>query len=117
MKRLLTVSALFALLAFAIAYRSSGSSSVTATQNSQQSAVFVTGEGAPLPSVLAFNVTLNSITLHNSSTSVSVLSTAQTVDFARLLGLRTLIGFNSVPPATYTGATIQLSSPSFPISI
>jgi hypothetical protein len=116
MKRLLTVSALFALLAFAIAYRSSGSSSVTATQNSQQSAVFVTGEGAPLPSVLAFNVTLNSITLHNSSTRVSVLSTAQTV-FARLLGLRTLIGFNSVPPATYTGATIQLSSPSFPISI
>src|ERR1700757_4456299 len=112
MKRLLAVSALFGLLAFAVACGSSGSSSsVTATQNNQQSAVFVTGEDAPLPSVLAFNVTLNSITLNNGSSSVSVLSTAQTVDFARLLGLRTLIGFNSVAPGTYASATIQLSSP------
>jgi hypothetical protein len=42
---------------------------------------------------------------------VTVLSTPQTVDFARLLGLRTLVGFNSVPAGTYTSATVQLASP------
>src|ERR1700757_3333281 len=110
MKRLLAVSALFGLLAFAVACGSSGSSSsVTATQNNQQSAVFVTGEDAPLPSVLAFNVTLNSITLNNGSTDVPVLSAPQTIDFARLLGLRTLVAFNTVPSGTYGSATIQLA--------
>ncbi len=71
----------------------------------------MTGEDAPLPSVLAFNITLNSITLNNGSADVTVLSTPQTIDFARLLGLRTLVAFNTVPAGTYGSATIQLASP------
>jgi Domain of unknown function (DUF5666)/Domain of unknown function (DUF4382) len=85
---------------------SSGSSG-----GSTQSAVFVTGEDAPLPSVVAFNITLNSITLNNSSGSVPVLSQPTTVDFARLVGMRSLLAFNTVAPGTYTSATFTLANP------
>jgi hypothetical protein len=107
MKKLLMLTFVGLILASLVAC--GGGSSTT--PNAQPGAVFVTGEDAPLPSVLAFNVTLNKITLNNGSTSVSVLSTAQTVDFARLLGLRTLVGFNSVTPGTYTSATVELANP------
>jgi uncharacterized protein DUF5666/uncharacterized protein DUF4382 len=110
MKRFLLLAIVSALLSIGIGCGGSGSSQPS-TNPSQTAAVFITGEDAPLPSVLAFNVTLTSITLNNGSTSVSVLSTPTTVDFARLLGLRTLVGFNSVPPGTYTSATINLSTP------
>jgi hypothetical protein len=107
MKKLLSLTFVGLILASLVAC-GGGTSTTT---NAQPGAVFVTGEDAPLPSVLAFNVTLNNITLNNSSGSVSVLSTPQTVDFARLLGLRTLVGFNSVPAGTYTSATVQLANP------
>ena len=110
MKRFLLFAMFSALLSILIGCGGTGSSQPS-TNPSPTAAVFITGEDAPLPSVLAFNVTVNSITLNNSSTSVSVLSTPTTVDFARLLGLRTLLGFNSVPPGTYTSATINLSAP------
>ena len=76
-----------------------------------QSSVFVTGEDAPLPSVLALNLTLNSIALNNGSTSVQVLSQPETVDFARLIGMRSLLGFNSVAAGTYNSVTITMASP------
>ncbi len=85
---------------------SSGSSS-----SSQPAGVFVTGEDAPLPSVVGFDVTINSITLTGSKGSPLVLSTPTTVDFARLLGLRSPLAFNTVPPDTYTSATFSLSNP------
>ncbi len=90
---------------------SSSSSSNSGSSASSQGQVFVTGEDAPLPSVVSFYVTINSITLNNSSTSVNVLSTPTTVDFGRLIGLRSLLGFNSVPAGTYTSATFSFSSP------
>ena len=74
-------------------------------------AVFVTGEDAPLASVVGFDVTINSITLNGSKSSPQVLSTATTVDFARLLGLRSPLAFNAVPAGTYTSATFSLSNP------
>jgi predicted small secreted protein len=74
-------------------------------------AVFITGEDAPLPSVLGFDVTLNSITLNNNGGSVPVLSQPTTVDFARLVGLRSLLGFNTVAEGTYTSATFTLANP------
>ena len=76
-----------------------------------QGGVFVTGEDAPLPSVVAFNITLNSIALNSSSGSVQVLTQPTTVDFARLVGMRSLLGFNMVAPGTYTSATIAMASP------
>jgi len=111
MKRVLAVSASLALLGIAVACGNSSSSSQTEAQNDQQGRVFVTGEDAPLPSVLAFNINLDKITLSNGLTSFTVFSTSQAVDFARLLGLRTLVGFSAVTPATYSSATIQLSNP------
>src|SRR6185437_3853545 len=77
--------------------------------SAQTGSVFVTGGDAPLPSVLAFNVTLTSMKLNGTT---ELLSEATTVDFARLLGLRTLLGFNTVPPGTYNNVSITLTSPS-----
>ncbi|HUK23100.1 MAG TPA: DUF5666 domain-containing protein [Terriglobales bacterium] len=110
MKRFLTSFVVLLSIAFTFA-GCGGSGSASFSGGGSPSAVFVTGEDAPLPSVLAFNVTINSITLNNSSTSVQVLAQPTTVDFARLLGLRTLLGFNTVAPGTYDSVTFQLSSP------
>ncbi len=98
------------LMALALAGCGGGSSS-GGLKGSAQSSVFVTGEDAPLPSVVAFNITLNTITLNNSSGSVQVLSQPTTVDFARLVGMRSLLGFNTVAPGTYTSATFTLANP------
>ncbi len=72
----------------------------------------MTGEDAPLASVVGFNVTLNSVTLNGQGGgTATVISTPVTVDFARLLGLRSPLAFNSVAAGTYTSATFVLASP------
>jgi len=73
--------------------------------------LFVVATDAPLASVLAFQVTLTGMTLSDGSQSVAVLSEPQAVEFARLLGLRTLLGLNEVPAGTYTSVTVTLASP------
>ena len=78
---------------------------------SNTGSVFVVGEDAPYPSVVAFNITINSITLNNGSTSVEALAQPTTVDFGRLMGLRSLLAFNAIAPGTYTSATFTLSKP------
>jgi hypothetical protein len=79
------------------------------TNSAQTGSVYVLGTDAPLPSVVSFSVGVQSITLSNgSSTPVSILNGAQTVDFARFNGLNTLLDFNSIPAGTYTTATITL---------
>jgi hypothetical protein len=88
-----------------------GGSSSSPVLSSQSSAVFVTGEDAPLASVVGFDVTINSITLNGNNGSPQVLSSPTTVDFARLLGLRSPLAFNTVPADTYNSATFSLSSP------
>ena len=89
-----------------------GSNSSSPGSNSQPAAVFVTGEDAPLSSVVGFSLTLNSITLNEQGGSTAtVLSTPTTVDFARLLGLRSPLAFNSVTPGTYTSATFVVTNP------
>jgi hypothetical protein len=88
-----------------------GGGSASNPGSTSQSSVFVTGEDAPLPSVLALNLTLNSISLNNSSSSVQLLAQPETVDFARLVGMRSLLEFNSVAPGTYTSVTITLANP------
>src|SRR5271155_488508 len=98
MKRSLSLAGLLALaLSFAGCNGVSNSSSTP--QNQAQ--VFTTGEDAPVASVVAFNITINSITLNNGTTTAQVLSTPTSVDFGRLVGLRSLLGFNTVAPGTY----------------
>lgn len=82
-------------------------------QNSQQNTsapVYMTGEDAPSSSVVGFNVTIDKITLNNSTSTVTALSTPEAVDFARLVGLRTLLGFNTVQPGTYTSVTFTFEN-------
>ena len=110
MKRYVCLFAVLALTALMLVACGGGSTSTPSSQNAP-SAVFITGEDAPLPSVLSFAITLNSITLNNNSGSVQVLSQPTTVDFARLVGMRSLIGFNTVSPGTYTSATFTLANP------
>ena len=110
---------LFFLLALTFSMIACGGGSNTSTNpGGQAGSVFVVGEDAPVSSVVGFNVTINSITLNNSSTSVPALSTPTAVDFGRLMGLRSLLGFNTIPPGTYNSATFNFegSSPAPVIS-
>ncbi|MGA9979143.1 MAG: hypothetical protein WBQ08_11005 [Candidatus Sulfotelmatobacter sp.] len=110
MKRLLALTV--AALLSAIMIGCSGSSNtLTTTTGAQPGNVFVTGEDAPLPSVVGFDVTINSITLNGESDSPVVMSTPTTVDFARLVGLRSPLAFNVVPADTYNSATFVLTNP------
>jgi Domain of unknown function (DUF4382) len=109
MKRFLSLSGLLTL-ALSLAACSGVSNPSNSAQAKEPSEIFVTGEDAPVSSVVAFNVTINSITLNNSSTTAQVLSTPTAVDFGRLVGLRSLLGFNTVVPGTYTSATFTFAA-------
>ena len=88
----------------------SNSSSQNSNSNSQNSSVFVTGEDAPASAVVGFNVTIDSLTLNSSSSTVTAISSPEAVDFARLMGLRTLLGFNTIAPGTYTSVTFTFEN-------
>jgi Domain of unknown function (DUF4382) len=110
MKRIFGVALLTLLAMLGVGCSGTGSSS--SNSSSAPGSMFVTGEDAPLASVVGFDVTINSITLNGSNnTSAQVLTTPTTVDFARLLGLRSPLTFNSVNAGTYTSATFSLSNP------
>jgi Domain of unknown function (DUF5666)/Domain of unknown function (DUF4382) len=111
--KLLFMIALFASLTGCGGTGSNNVQSNPQSSSTKQSATFVTGDDAPLPSVLDFNVTINSIVLNGSSSSTgNLLSAPETVDFARLVGLRNLLAFNSVAAGIYSSVTFQLASPS-----
>ena len=109
MKRFLLLAALLALVVLSIV--GCGGGGGTTLSGNSQGAVFVTGEDAPLPSVVGLNLTINSITLTGASNSPQLVSSPISVDFARLVGLREPLAFNAVPADTYTQATFVLSSP------
>jgi hypothetical protein len=111
MKRFQFLSILLALIALTFTACGGGSSTSSGSSANSQAQVFVTGEDAPVASVVSFYITVNSITLNNSTNTVSVLSQPTTVDFGRLIGLRSLLGFNTVAPGTYTSATFTLANP------
>ncbi len=82
-------SLLFALLAaIAATIGCGGASTSNSNTNLSQTgfgAVYVTGEDAPLASVVSFQLTLNSVTLNGQNNKPQVV-TNTTVDFARLIG-------------------------------
>lgn len=110
MKRVLLFAVLLAIAA-TLGCGGGSSSSQNLSQNNA-AAVFVTGEDAPASSVVGFNVTIDKITLNNSSTTAVALSTPEAVDFARLAGLRTLLGFNAIQKGTYDSATFTFENSS-----
>ena len=112
MKRFLSLTVLCVLIALSFAGCGGGSSSPTSNNsNTPQFQTFVTGEDAPIPSVVSFYITINSITVSNSSSTATLLSQPATVDFGRLMGLRSLLGFNQIAAGTYTSATFSLANP------
>jgi Domain of unknown function (DUF4382) len=111
MKRFLGVLSLFAFSAISLVGCGGGNGSTNFSTNPQNGAVYVTGEDAPLSSVVSLNLTINSITLSGANSSPQLVSTPITVDFARLVGLRTPLAFGAVPADTYTTATFVLASP------
>lgn len=99
------------LLGLCLLGMSCGSSNSSLSQNpNSQASVFVTGEDAPASSVVGFKVTINSLTLNNGTSTVSAISSPEAVDFARLMGLRTLLGFNSIPQGTYDSVTFTFDN-------
>src|ERR1700683_2023734 len=80
-----------------------GASSSSSTSEQQESgSVFVNGTDAPLPSVLSFQVDITGMTVSDGTNPpVSVLNGTQTIDFARLNGLHTLLDINSIHAGTY----------------
>jgi hypothetical protein len=89
-----------------------GGSTQSSTNHSQtQGVVYVTGQDAPLPSVVAFQITINSLSLSDGTNTVNAIDQPTTIDFGRLLGLRTLVGLNNVAAGTYTSATVTFSNP------
>jgi len=109
MKRFLALGMLLALSIIGLGCGASNNSQLSQDQSGN---VFLTGEDAPLASVVGFNVTLNSVTLKaQDGSTATVISSPVTVDFARLLGLRSPLAFNSVAANTYTSATFVLANP------
>jgi hypothetical protein len=89
-----------------------GSSTSTTTTQPQSGSVFVNGTDAPLPSVLSFQVDITGMTVSDGTNPpVSVLNGTQTVDFARLNGLHTLLDLNTIPVGTYTTVNVTLANP------
>jgi hypothetical protein len=111
MKRILALFMIFALMGLTLVACGGGGGSTMFSTNPQAGAVYVTGEDAPLSSVVGLNLTINSITLTGQSGSPQLVPSPITVDFARLVGLRTPLAFSAVPADTYTAATFVLSSP------
>jgi hypothetical protein len=111
MNRLFAWTATILLASLVLVGCGSNSSSSGSSGQAQPGNVFVTGEDAPLPSVVGFDVTINSVTLNGQKNTPQVISTPTTVDFARLIGLRSPLAFSTVPADTYSSATFVLANP------
>lgn len=103
---------LFSALAALVAGCGGGAMNTPPVSQQQSGAVFVTGTDAPLPSVVSFQVDITGMTVSDGmNPPVSVLNGTQTVDFARLNGLRTLLDINTIPAGTYTQVNVTLANP------
>lgn len=99
----------FVLVAFA---SGCGGGMSNPVQQPQSGTVFISGTDAPLASVVSFQVDITGLSVTDANNnSQSVLSGTQTVDFARLNGLHTLLDFNTIPGGTYTSVTVTLANP------
>jgi hypothetical protein len=100
----------FALVAFAVGC-GAGNMATPVVEN-QSGTVFVSGGDAPLPGVVSFKVVVSGISVAlGTGTPVTITTGPETVDFARLNGLHTLLDFNSIPAGTYDTVVVTLASP------
>jgi hypothetical protein len=84
----------------------------TPVVENQSGTVFVSGSDAPLPGVVSFKVVVSGISVAlGTGTPVTVTTGPETVDFARLNGLHTLLDLNTIPAGTYDTVIVALASP------
>jgi hypothetical protein len=107
------LSGLFALGLIAFAGGCGAGNMSTPPVSQQQSGmVFISGGDAPLPSVVSFKVDIMGIAVaQGTSTPITVTTGQQTVDFAKLNGLHTLLDLNTIPAGTYDSAIVTLANP------
>ena len=88
-----------------------GGGSTSAPPPRQMGSMFTIGTDSPtLPSVVSVQVQITSITLTDGTTTVNLLNGPQTVDFAKLNGLRSLLDLEDVPAGTYNSANITVGT-------
>jgi hypothetical protein len=113
MERLKTVGALFLFLPLAFVISCGGGpSSIASGTPAEAATVYTLGTDASptMPNIVSFVATVSGATLSDGSTSADLTTTPQTLDFAKLSGLHTLLDLNSVAPGTYTTVNIMLGA-------
>lgn len=99
------------LAIFALSSCGGGASTGTTTPSQHMGSMFTIGTDSPtLPSVVSVQVQITSITLTDGTTTVNLLNGPQTVDFAKLNGLRSLLDLEDVPAGTYNSANITVGT-------
>ena len=94
-------------LAAAVMSGCAGSNS-TATPAQSGTMVLMGTDSPTLANVVSFQVPISAITVSGSGkTNVPVLSSPTTIDFSRLVGMRTLIDIQPLAPGSYMSATIN----------
>ncbi len=105
-------SGIFASVLIAFAVGCGGGNTTTPMLQNQSGTVFVSGGDAPLAGVVSFKVVVSGISVaQGSSTPITVTNGPQTVDFARLNGLHTLVDLNTIPAGTYDTVIVALATP------
>jgi hypothetical protein len=89
-----------------------GSMTTPTSTGAQMGGVFTIGTDDPatVPSVVSVLVQITSVQLSDGTTTVNLLKGPQTVDFAKLDGLRGLLDLEDVPAGTYNSAIIGVGS-------
>jgi Domain of unknown function (DUF4382) len=106
------LSGIVALALIALAVGCGGGSMATPVVQQQSGTIFVSGGDAPLKGVVSFKVLISGIAVAlGTSTPVTVTTGSQTVDFARLNGLHTLLDLNTIPAGTYDTVIVTLANP------
>lgn len=108
----LVIAALFGTLILLFSGCGGGTSSTTTTAQAGSAKLSVNMGDAPVDRVVDFEITVTSIVLTNTSGgTVSVLSSPTEIELSHLAGTVEPLSLTSVPPGTYTKATIMVSNP------
>jgi Domain of unknown function (DUF5666)/Domain of unknown function (DUF4382) len=111
--RITALGAMIVLLACGLIACGGGSATSTTTSSSSAGALAssITIGDAPADNVVAFEITVNSITLTGASGSTTVLSTPRRLEMTHLSATVEHLSIGNIPSGNYTSASIAWSSP------
>jgi len=106
------LSGIFVLALIAFAVGCGGGAMTPPVAQQQSGTVFISGGDAPLQGVVSFKVVISGIAVaQGTSTPITVTTGSQTVDFAKLNGMHTLLDLNTIPAGTYDTVIVTLATP------